>query len=149
MRIAIPVLNLGKGKYIIAETLNAKGQLCIYERETQKSQWLKISDLVSDLNELFSTFQQKSITDIISTKMQPMALKILVDKGFQVYQSQGNDLNKNIDLHEKGQLFKFDMQHLLANINLCEGACNTCDTSCDDATEKETDNNNESKNLFI
>jgi hypothetical protein len=138
MRIAIPVLNLGKGKYTIVETLNAKGQLCIYEGETQKSQWLKISDLVSDLNELFSTFQQKSITDIISAKMQPMALKILVDKGFQVYMSQGNDLKKNIDLHEKGQLYKFDMQHLLANINLCEGACNTCETSCDDTTEKET-----------
>jgi hypothetical protein len=138
MRIAIPVADLGKGKNIIAGTLSAIGQLCLYDVEARDCLWLKVSELAPNLGELLPALESRSVTDIISAKMQPMALKVLVNRGFQVYQSHGSDLNENIRLHAQNGLCRFDMQELLADAQLCGGACDSCDTTCETPTAETT-----------
>jgi hypothetical protein len=136
MRVAIPVTDLSAdGRQVVAATLNATGYMCLYDLETDSCQWLSVSELAPNLGELLPALGHRSVTDIISVNMQPMALKVLVNKGFKVFKSSGNNLYENIRLHTAHHLTCFDMEQLLAETNLCSGACGDCDTTCETATD--------------
>jgi hypothetical protein len=136
MRVAIPVTDLSaNGRQVVAATLNATGYMCLYDLETTNYQWLRVSELAPNLGELLPALGHRSVTDIISVKMQPMALKVLVNKGFKVFKSSGNNLDENIRLYIAHHLTCFEMEQLLAETDHCSGACGDCDTTCETATD--------------
>jgi predicted Fe-Mo cluster-binding NifX family protein len=133
MNIAIPVTDLEKNKNIISDGLSATGQICIYNSCTNEATWMKTSDLAANMGELLSALEKKAVSDIITSRIQPMALKVLVNKGFHVYKSIGNLLNENILQFNQKKLPFFDMESAMANISICGGACDICST--DDCQE--------------
>ena len=131
MRVAIPVKNLDSGRNNIANTLDANGHLCLYDKDTTELHWLKVSDLAVNLGELLYALEQHSVTEILSVNMHPMALKVLVNKGFSVYRTNGSNLRYNLNLWNAERLHKFEMKELMTETQLCGGGCESCDTTCD------------------
>jgi hypothetical protein len=132
MRIAVPVSDLSAdGRQRVAATLSATGFLCLYDQEAQNYQWLNVSELAPNLGELLPALENSTVTDIISANMQPMALKVLVNKGFNVFKSNGHNLDENLRLHAIHSLSRFNMEQLLSEKDLCSGACGDCDTTCE------------------
>lgn len=131
LKVAIPVKNSDSGRNNIAKTLDANGHLCLYDKETFELNWLKVSDLAANLGDLLPALEQQSVTEILSVNMHPMALKVLINKGFRVYRTQGSNLRYNLSLWKAERLSKFGMQDLMAESQLCSGACSSCDTTCE------------------
>lgn len=136
MRVAIPIKNLDSGRNNIANTLDANGHLCLYDKDTTELLWLKVSDLAANLGDLLPALEQQSVTEILSISMHPMALKVLVNKGFRVYRTQGSNLQYNLSLWKAERLPKFGMQDLMAEAQLCGGTCSSCDTTCETPENK-------------
>lgn len=136
MRIAIPVKNLDSGRNSIAKTLDANGHLCLYDTQTSELKWLKVSELASNLGELLPALEKHSVTEICSVGMHPMALKVLVNKGFIVYRAQGSNLRYNLSLWKAERLSTFGMKELMAETMGCGGGCESCETDCE-TTEKQ------------
>lgn len=135
-RVAIPVKNLDSGRNHIAKTLDANGHLCLYDKDTTELHWLKVSDLAANLGDLLPALEQQSVTEILSANMHPMALKVLVNKGFKVYRTHGSNLRYNLSLWKAERLPIFGMQALMAEAQLCGGACDSCDTTCESPSTK-------------
>lgn len=135
-RIAIPVKNLDSGRNNIANTLDANGHLCLYDKDTTELHWLKVSELAANLGDLLPALEQQSVTEILSVNIHPMALKVLVNKGFRVYRTQGSNLRYNLSLWKAERLSTFGMQELMAETELCGGTCDSCDTTCESPSTK-------------
>ncbi len=136
MRIAIPVKNAEAGRHNIAKTLDANGHLCLFDNDTAELQWHKVSDLAGNLGDLLPALEKQSVTDIFSVNMHPMALKVLVNKGFNVYRAQGSNLRYNLSLWKAARLPKFGMNELMAEAQGCKGGCESCETICDTTDNK-------------
>jgi predicted Fe-Mo cluster-binding NifX family protein len=136
MKIAIPVLDLNAQKNRIAGGLNATGHLCIYDDTTGESLWMKTSELAANMGDLLPALEQKNIIDIITFKVQPMALKVLVNKGFRVYQSIGDKLDENLRSFSQNELAPFAMESAMLDAALCGGACDSCKTDCKDDSDE-------------
>ena len=93
MRIAIPVVDRELQRNRIAGGLNVIGYVCIYDTEIGEGRWMKTLDLAPNMGELLPAFEKENISTIISRQVQPMALKVLVNKGFSVYKSIGDKLD--------------------------------------------------------
>lgn len=138
MRIVLPVVDLEENKNLIFGGLNATGQICIYDTITEEFLWIKISNLAENLGELLPALEKQEIAVIITSKIQPMALKILVNKGFEVYKSEGDEVKENILHFNKKRLTIFDMESALSDSLLCGGSCAVCSTDCQETPEMET-----------
>jgi len=64
-----------------------------------------------------------------------MALKVLVNRGFRVYKSVGDRLDRNIGLLATDELDPFNMEAAMANAAVCGGACDACVTDCEEEKE--------------
>ncbi len=137
MKIAIPVVDLNLHKNRIAGGLNVIGQICIYDLAKQEGVWMKTLDLAPNMGELLPAFERHEISTIITRQVQPMALKVLVNKGFVVYKSIGDELETNIEFLSENGLIPFDMEGAMEFANACGGECNVCTTDCDE--EKKTE----------
>lgn len=131
MRIAIPVKNLDSGRNNIADTLDANGHLCLYDKSTTEIHWMKVSDLAANLSDLLPALEKHAVTEILSVNMHPMALKVLVSKGFCVYRTRGSNLRYNLSLWKAERLPKFDLKTLMTESQRCGGGCERCDTACE------------------
>jgi len=133
MNIAIPTQDTTSNKNKIASSLNVNGSICIYDLDSKSGSWIKTTDMASNMGELLPALRIMKISVIITQQIHPMALKILVNKGFEVYKAKGNILDENIDLlqHKKLELYSHDAAMELATV--CGGECTTCSTDvCDD-----------------
>lgn len=130
MKIAIPIIDSTTNKYTIASSLNVNGYLCLYDSESKAGRWLKTMELAPDMGELLHELERKAITAIITEKIHPMALKVLVNKGFDVFQSKGNALAENIRFFNDKKLKKFNYKTAMDVASVCGGACNSCETEC-------------------
>jgi|GEM_PF-437300 len=138
MRIVIPVIDLEEKKHLISGGLNSTGQLCIYDTITEEFLWLKTSKLAQNMGELLPALEQQEISVIITSKIQPMALKVLVNKGFKVYKSEGILLNENIKHYNQKNLSFFDMESAMSDALLCGGSCAVCSTDCQESPDFES-----------
>ena len=59
---------------------------------------MKTLELAPNMGELLPALERENVSTIISRQVQPMALKVLVNKGFSVYKSIGDLLDENICL---------------------------------------------------
>ena len=138
MKIAIPVIDKDMQRNRIAGSLSVIGSLCIYDTETQEGTWMKTLDLAPNMGELLPAFERNSISTIITKQVHPMALKVLVSKGIEVFKSVGDELDANIRFLSDNKLILFDMEAAMKFAAVCGGECSDCKTDCDD--EKETPN---------
>lgn len=132
MKIAIPIIDTAENKYTIASSLNVNGYLCLYDSESNAGRWMKTIDLAPDMGELLHELERKTVTAIITEQIHPMALKVLVNRGFDVFQAYGNALGENIKFYNDKKLKKFNYKKALDFANACGGACNSCATECAD-----------------
>jgi len=136
MKIAIPVVDKDLLRNRIAGSLNVIGFICIYDTVIRKGHWMKTLELAPNMGELLPALERENISTIISRQVQPMALKVLVNKGFSVYKSNGDVLDDNIGMLIKNELLLFDMEAAMTNTVVCGGACGVCSTDCDEEKVK-------------
>lgn len=132
MRIAIPVIDKDLHRNRIAVSLSVVGYVCIFDTENGEGRWMKTHELAPNMGELLPALERENISAIISRQVQPMALKVLVNKGFSVYRSIGDLLDENIGLLIKNELITFDMETAMAHVAVCGGTCEVCSTDCEE-----------------
>jgi len=130
MKIAIPVVDKELQRNHIAGSFNVIGFICIYDTEIHVGRWMKTLDLAPNMGELLPALELEKVSTVISSQVQPMALKVLVNKGFRVYKSIGNLLDENIGKFINNELFPFDMEAAMTNTAVCGGSCAVCNTDC-------------------
>ena len=131
MKIAIPVINTDIQKTSIAASLSVLGSLCIYDMIKNEGRWMKTMDLAPNMGELLPALEKESVSTIITRQLQPMALKVLVNKGFEVFKADGNRLEDNILLYNLNELAHFDMEAAMQFATICGGECDDCKTDCE------------------
>jgi predicted Fe-Mo cluster-binding NifX family protein len=134
MKIAIPVVDEQQRKFEIAGSLNVIGCLCIFDTDTQEGRWMKTLDLAPNMGELLPALERETVKILITRQIHPMALKVLVGKGLDVFQSQGRFLEDNIKLFSDNQLLRFDMAVSMNFAKVCGGECDGCKTDCEEET---------------
>jgi len=132
MKIAIPVIDKELHSNHIASSFNVIGFLCIYDTESRVGRWMKTLDLAPNMGELLPALEREKVSTVISGQFHPMALKVLVNKGFRVYKSFGNLLDENIGRFLNNELIPFDMEAAMVNVSVCGGSCAVCSTDCDE-----------------
>ena len=132
MKIAIPVIDKELQRNQIAGSFNVIGFICIYDTEIRAGRWMKTLELAPNMGELLPALEREKVSTVISRQVQPMALKVLVNKGFRVYKSIGNLLDENIGKFINNELIPFDMEAAMANAVACGGSCAVCTTDCDE-----------------
>lgn len=139
MRIALPTIDTNTNKNVLAGGLHANGSICLYDMELKKGCWLRTNELAANMGDLLPALEAQTVTAVIAENMHPMALKILVNKGFSVYKAQGNELELNIELFEKQELVCYSHEAAMELAVVCGGECTTCETdTCDDEKKKDT-----------
>ena len=134
MKIAIPVIDTELQWNRIAGSLSVVGYLCIYDTEKQEGSWMKTLDLVPNMGELLPAMERNNIFVIITKQLHPMALKVLVNRGVDVFKANGNQLDINIQYFSDHKLKKFDMETAVQFATVCGGECNSCETECKTTT---------------
>lgn len=135
MKIAIPVIDIHSQKRILASGLNVNGSLCLYDSACMQGTWLKTTDLAENMGDLLPALEQNEIKALITDKIHPMALKILVNKGFLVFQSVSSDLDENIGYFINNQLAVYSAEAAMSLATVCGGECSDC-SSDECSTEK-------------
>lgn len=130
MKIAIPVVDNLHNKTKVAGGLNFVGYLCIYDSSTNDSVWIKASELAPSMGDLLPALEQRAISVIITEKIHPMALKILVSKGFQVFQSASSELSENIRRFHGNDLPLYDNSTSMNFAKVCGTDCDSCKADC-------------------
>jgi len=136
MKIALPTIDNKTSSNLLAAGLNANGYICLYDTTTEKSHCMKTSDLADNMGELLPALQALNISVIITRQVHPMALRILVNNGFEVYQAIGNNLDENIKLYTNKQLFPYSHEASMELATVCGGECTTCSTDVCDEEKK-------------
>ena len=134
MKVAIPVFDSVERRNEIAGNLSVMGFLCIFDTESQEGKWIKTLDLAPNMGELLPALQEEEVTAIITRQIHPMALKVLVGRGMDVYRSVGNMLDENLRLFNDSRLLSFDMDTAMTFAKVCGGECDDCKTGCDTPT---------------
>lgn len=133
MKLALPVTDLHNHKTTLAGGLNANGFLCLHDTASHESRWLKTAELAENMADLLPALQALSVSVIIARQVHPMALKILINKGFEVYRAKGNELENNIRLYSDKTLDIYSHEAAMELATICGGECTTCSTEvCDD-----------------
>jgi len=130
MKIAIPVIDKELQSNQIAGSLNVIGYLCIYDTEILQGRWMKTLELAPNMGELLPALELENVSTVISRQIHPMALKVLVNKGFRVYKSIGIQLDENISMFINNKLTVFDMVDAMTDTAACGGLCAVCSTDC-------------------
>ncbi|VBB44707.1 conserved hypothetical protein [uncultured Paludibacter sp.] len=133
MRIAIPVVDTEDNRYSLAGGLNVNGYLYITDVGKNAGDFIKIKDLSVNLGDLLPALEKLFVKTIIIKQIHPMALKVLVNKGFTVYKAKGNKVDENILFFNEKQLNRYTYDEAMELANVCGDECTTCNTStCDD-----------------
>lgn len=132
MKIAIPVIDNSEHKYDIANGFNSTGSLCLYNEESKRCSWMQTSELAANMGELLPALVSQEVDIIITKHVHPMALQVLVNKGFRVYQSEGLNLMDNIGLFNESRLRTYDIISSYADAKICGGECSACSTECNE-----------------
>lgn len=137
MKIALPTVDTHEHKNVLAAGLNANGCICLYDMQAKSGKWFKTSEVAADMGSLLPALEALSISVIIAENMHPMALKILINKGFKVYKACGQKLSVNIEMFEQNALSSYTHEAAMMLADVCGGECTSCDSATCDETKKE------------
>lgn len=136
MNIVIPTQDTETNKNIVASGLNANGSLCLYDTDSKFANWMKLTDLAPNMGELLPALEALAISVVITRQIHPMALKILANKGFEVYKAKGNQLEENIQFFQNRKLDLYSHEAAMELATVCGGECSTCSTDVCDKEKK-------------
>jgi predicted Fe-Mo cluster-binding NifX family protein len=88
------------------------------------------------MGELLPALEALAISVIITRQIHPMALKILANKGFNVYKAIGNQLEDNIQLYQNSKLDLYSHEAAMELATICGGECTSCSTNVCDEEKK-------------
>jgi len=133
MKVALPIIDISSNRNILAGGLNVNGSICLYDVDSKSGSWIKTTDLAANMGELLPALEALAISVIITRQIHPMALKILANKGFEVYKAKGNQLEENIQFFQNRKLDLYSHEAAMELATICGGECTTCSTDvCDD-----------------
>ena len=128
MKVALPIIDITSNRNILASGLNVNGSICLYDVDSKSGSWIKTTDLAPNMGELLPALEALSISIIITRQIHPMALKILSNKGFDVYKAKGNALEENIEFYQSNKLDLYSHEAAMELATVCGGECTTCST---------------------
>lgn len=132
-RIALPVVDTGTNRNLLASGLSANGCVCLFDIEANAGSWMKITALASNMGELLPALEALDVSVIITLRMHPMALKILSNKGFDVYKATSDQLPESISSYQQSKLERYSHEASMELASVCGGECTSCSTGiCDD-----------------
>jgi len=134
MNIAIPTQDTATNKNTIASSLHVNGSICLYNIDSKSGNWLKTNDLAPNMGELLPALEALAISVIITRQIHPMALKILTNRGFNVYKAKGNLLEENIQFYQSKTLNLYRHEDAMELATVCGGECTTCSTDVCETT---------------
>jgi predicted Fe-Mo cluster-binding NifX family protein len=138
MKLAIPIIDTEINRDVLSAGLNANGSICLYDVEDHSAACMRTSELAENMGDLLPELASRQISAIITLQVHPMALKILINKGFTVYKAKGNQLKENIQLFQNKMLEQYSHEASMELATVCGGECTTCSTdTCDE--EKKSD----------
>lgn len=127
MKVLIPIVDSLSHKYEIAPGFSESCSVCIMDASSNEVIWYKPASLSVDFFAMMEELKQAGVESIITSSIQPMALKVLNQKGFKVYRSVGNDLHANLELFELLCLPLIGYGEALKEIgSLCAKSCASC-----------------------
>lgn len=127
MKVLVPVVDSLSHKYEIAPGFSESCSVCIIDASSNEVIWYKPASLSVDFFAMMEELKQTGVVSIITSTIQPMALKVLNQKGFKVYRSVGNDLHANLELFEMLCLPLIGYGEALNQIeSFCGQSCATC-----------------------
>jgi len=134
MKIVLPIIDIASNRNILASSLNVNGSICLYDLESKSGSWIKTSNLAPNMGELLPALEALAISVIITRQIHPIALKILSNKGFDVYQAKGNLLEENIQFYQSRTLDLYSHEAAMEIATVCGGECTSCNTdACETA----------------
>jgi len=136
MKVALPIIDIGSNRNILAGGLNVNGSICLYDVDADSGSWIKTTDLAPNMGELLPALEELAISVIITRQIHPMALKILANKGFHVYKAKGNQLEENIQFFQNRKLDLYSHEAAMELATVCGGECTTCSTDVCDEEKK-------------
>jgi len=128
MKVALPIIDIELNRNILASGLNVNGSICLYDVDSKSGSWIKTTDLAPNMGELLPALEALSISIIITHQIHPMALKILANRGFEVYKAYGNELEENIQFYQNKKLNLYTHEASMELATVCGGECTTCST---------------------
>jgi len=129
MKVIIPIVNLNLQKLVIAKSFTTSEFVCIYDLSSRSYYWCKANEIISSEGNVTLALKSNKIFSVITNQLQMLAFNLFLESGIKVYKTSGNDLVRNIELFEKGQLSNFTFQHC----NLSSGhtnSCSSCNSNC-------------------
>jgi hypothetical protein len=136
MKVALPIVDIASNRNILASGLNVNGSICLYDLDSKSGNWIKTADLAPNMGELLPALEALTISVIITRQIHPMALKILSNKGFDVYKAKGNILEENIAFYQSNKLDLYSHEAAMELATICGGECSTCSTDVCDEEKK-------------
>lgn len=127
MKVFVPVIDSSSHRYEIAAGFSESGSVCIIDTADNRVIWYKPSGMPFNFNEMMEELKLNGVVNIITSTIQPMALKVLINKGFKVYRSVGTDLLANLELLKNLCLPLIGYEDALNEIqSSCGKSCNSC-----------------------
>lgn len=130
MKIAFPTIDTDKNRNILANSLNVNGCICLYDCEHNDGKWMKTMDLAANMGDLLPELIRRNVNVIVTGQIHPMALKVLVNKGFEVLRAESELLDENLRFYNEKRLVPYSYDNAMALASVCGGECNGCETEC-------------------
>jgi len=130
MKIAFPTMDTDGNKNILANGLSATGYLCLYDCESMSGEWLPTLKLAPNMGELLPELSRQRVHVIITEHIHPMALKVLVGKGFEVFKATSKLLDENLHFYLENKLTEYSYESAMELANVCDAECSSCSTEC-------------------
>ncbi len=129
MYVIIPVTGDGSKKNVIASGFTSVHHACLYNTDSMECAWIHLNELRTTAGNIVEGFRKHRIKFIITTDMKPMALGLFVDNEIIVFQAEGKDLDKNIQLFNEGRLCLLNPYMALSKVS-CQSKCERCVSTC-------------------
>lgn len=128
MYAIIPVADERSKKKRIAPGFTSTQYACLYNTDSMEYSWIHLNELRAS-GDIVEGFRKINIKFIITSEMKPMALGLFTDNDIVVLQSEGSDLDRNINLFNEGRLCLLNPYLALMKVS-CQSKCDNCVSTC-------------------
>jgi predicted Fe-Mo cluster-binding NifX family protein len=129
MKVFVPVVDSSSHRYEIAGGFRASGSVCIFDTKDDHVTWYDANGVSLDYAELLNELKTNGVVHVITSTIQPMALKVFTSSGFTVYRSVGTDLLVNLELLKVRCLPLYGFEEALSETTGCLTSCSSCESA--------------------
>jgi len=131
MKVIVPVINNSDRKYEIATGFHKTECMCICDSDENTYEWVNTEDICEFISDFASELYLRDVEAVISKAMPFNALGLFLERGLDVFQANGSNLEENIKLLTEDKLFAFSPT-AVSQMSSCVGICTTCESNCED-----------------